>query len=96
MWSVVTNSGWVEKADWFKLREVSVSYRIPDTWLGRAGLRDTSLRLSGRNLYLWKPHWTGPDPEVKYGGNSGDLDIGYDFNTMPIPRRFTLSIRTTW
>jgi hypothetical protein len=33
---------------------------------------------------------------VKYGGNSGDLDIGYDFNTMPIPRRFTISVRTAW
>ena len=96
MWSVVTNSGWVEKADWMKLREVSLSYRLPDAWLARSGLRDTSLRLSGRNLYLWAPHWTGPDPEVKYGGNSGDLDIGYDFNTMPHPRRFTLAIRTGW
>jgi hypothetical protein len=96
MWSVVTNSGWVEKADWLKLREVSLSYRVPDAWVARSGLRDTTLRFSGRNLYLWAPHWTGPDPEVKYGGNSGDLDLGYDFNTMPIPRRFTLAIRTGW
>jgi TonB-dependent SusC/RagA subfamily outer membrane receptor len=96
MWNVVTNSGWVEKADWLKLREVSLSYRVPDAWVSRTGLRDTSIRLSGRNLALWAPHWTGPDPEVKYGGNSGDLDIGYDFNTMPLTRRFSLAIRTGW
>lgn len=96
MWNVITNSGWVEKADWFKLREVSLTYRLPNDWLSAARLRDTSIRISGRNLLLWAPHWTGPDPEVKYGGNSGDLDIGYDFNTMPIPRRFTISVRTSW
>jgi TonB-dependent SusC/RagA subfamily outer membrane receptor len=96
MWNVITNSGWVEKADWFKLRELSLNYRLPDAWVAPARLRDTNIRISGRNLYLWAPHWTGPDPEVKYGGNSGDLDIGYDFNTMPIPRRFTISIRTAW
>jgi TonB-dependent SusC/RagA subfamily outer membrane receptor len=96
MWQVVTNSGWVEKADWLKLREVSLTYRVPNSFVDKIGLRDTSIRLSGRNLALYAPHWTGPDPEVKYGGNSGDLNIGYDFNTLPIPRRFTLSIRTGW
>lgn len=95
MWNVVTNSGWVEKADWLKLREISVSYRLPDAWVSPVRLRDTSIRLAGRNLALWAPHWTGPDPEVKYGGHS-DLDIGYDFNTMPIPRRFMVSVRTGW
>jgi hypothetical protein len=69
---------------------------VPNSLVDKIGLRDTSIRLSGRNLALYAPHWTGPDPEVKYGGNSGDLNIGYDFNTMPIPRRFTLSIRTGW
>jgi hypothetical protein len=96
MWNVITNSGWVEKADWLKIREVSLTYQLPDSWVAPARLRDTSIRLSGRNLYLWAPHWSGPDPEVKYGGNEGDLNIGYDFNTMPIPRRFTVSIRTGW
>jgi hypothetical protein len=96
MWNVVTNSGWVEKADWFKLRELAVTYRVPNSLAAHLRLRDTSIRFSGRNLYLYAPDWTGPDPEVKYGGNSGDLDIGYDFNTMPIPRRFTLSVRTGW
>jgi hypothetical protein len=75
---------------------VSVSYRLPDSWLARSGLRETTVRLSGRNLYLWAPDWTGPDPEVKYGGNENDLNIGYDFNTMPLTRRFTLSVRTSW
>ncbi len=96
MWQAVTNSGFVEDADWLKLRELWLTYELPDAWLGRYGLRDTSIRLSGRNLALWAPHWSGPDPEVKYGGNQGDLDIGYDFNTMPIARRFTLSVRTAW
>jgi hypothetical protein len=96
MWSVLGNDGWVEKADWFKIRDVSVSYRLPDSWLARSGLRETTVRLSGRNLYLWAPDWTGPDPEVKYGGNENDLNIGYDFNTMPLTRRFTLSVRTSW
>ena len=96
MWRAVTNSGFVEEADWLKLRELWLTYQLPESWVSRYGLRDTSLRVSGRNLLVWAPDWTGPDPEVKYGGNEGDLNIGYDFNTMPIARRFTLSVRTAW
>lgn len=95
LWNVVSNAGWVEQADWFKVRDVSLTYRLPDAWISRVRLRDTNIRLSVRNVYMWAPHWTNPDPEVKYGGHD-DLDIGYDFNTMPFPRRFMLSVRTSW
>src|SRR5690606_2888615 len=50
MWQVIGDGGWVEKADWAKLREVSLSYRMPDEWFARMGLRDTTVRLSARNL----------------------------------------------
>lgn len=96
LWQVVGDGGFVEKADWLKLREVSVAYRLPEAWLGRFGFRDTNIRVSARNLGLWAPDWSGPDPEVKYGGSAGDLNIGYDFNTMPIPRRISISLRTGW
>lgn len=93
LWQVVGNSGWVERADFLKLREVSLSYQLPDRWMSPFRMRSSSVRISGRNLLTHAPHWTGPDPEVNTQGHS-DLARGVDFNTMPSARRWSLAFRT--
>lgn len=95
LWEAIGNTGWVERADFLKLREISLSYQLPDRFLSRFGLARTSIRIAGRNLYTYAPHWTGPDPEVNYQGHS-DLARGLDFNTMPPARRFSIAFRTTF
>jgi len=53
----------VYDAGFVKLRELAVSYRIPERWLGTTGLRNARVSLVGRDLFLWtdNPHF---DPEV--------------------------------
>lgn len=53
----------VYDAGFVKLRELAVSYRIPQRWLGATGLTNARLSLVGRDLFLWtdNPHF---DPEV--------------------------------
>src|SRR6185369_15686817 len=51
---------WASKTDYFKLRSVSVSWTVPERLLPRA--RNTSLTLSGRNLFKWTK-FDGADPE---------------------------------
>lgn len=49
-------------ATFAKLREVSASITLPESWVARVGASRGSLRISGRNLYTWSD-WPLADPE---------------------------------
>jgi len=78
---------WIEKGDFAKLREISVSYMI----IPKAGkIRNIRLSLSGRNL-LSIDNYSGYDPEVNAAGQSTAVR-GFDFVEVPIPRTFALGL----
>ena len=54
----------IHDASFAKLREVSVTYQLPDRLMNRVKVGRTSLTLSGRNLHTWTK-WTSLDPESR-------------------------------
>ena len=82
---------YIEDASYVKLREVSVTWRVPPTLLSRAPgrVRDASLSLSGRNLVTWTDY-TGLDPEVSNFG-SQQIARGVDVAPFPPSRSFWLT-----
>jgi TonB-linked SusC/RagA family outer membrane protein len=54
---------YIEDASFWKLREASVELMIPDAWMGRFGVNNSSLVITGRNLATWTDY-TGLDPEL--------------------------------
>jgi TonB-linked SusC/RagA family outer membrane protein len=56
-------AGYVERGDYTKLRELSLTLIMPKAWGRRVGAGDVRLTLSGRNLKTWTAY-TGLDPEV--------------------------------
>jgi TonB-linked SusC/RagA family outer membrane protein len=71
------NTGFFEKADYTRLRELSLTFRAPDQWAQRLRTRTLSATLSGQNLGLWTDY-TGLDPESTYG----QTDVPNDFLTQ--------------
>ncbi len=55
--------GYYQDGSFTRLREVSVTFSIPDGIARRLRTRTLSVTLAGRNLALWTKY-TGPDPEV--------------------------------
>ena len=91
----VVAANYIEKATFFKLREVSVSYEMPTNvvrsiWGAFSGGRVT---LSGRNLLTATPY-TGLDPEVS---NFGNQAIARNIDVAPFPPSrsffFTIDLR---
>jgi len=83
---------YVEDGSFVKLREVSLSYRVPDALVQRAlrgQLRTAGISLSGRNL-LMKSAYNGVDPEVSNFGNQA-LNRNVDVAPFPPSRSFFLS-----
>jgi TonB-dependent SusC/RagA subfamily outer membrane receptor len=92
--NAIGSAVFTEDADYLALREVGVTFQIPERWSAHASLKRTSLRLSGRNLYLWTK-FPGVDPQVNQRGN---VSVGgsSDFDSQPIPRIFLLTLRTSF
>ena len=95
-----TQSYYLEKADFMKLREVSVSYTVPRRYTQRAGVDGLALTLTGRNLATWTDY-TGLDPEVSgYGANQQRTNpssfIRADAYPMPQTRRMAFSVNVTF
>ena len=83
---------YIEKADFTKLREVSVTYTVPRSLLsrlGRSGPSGASISFSGRNLALWSDY-SGIDPETNSYGGRNFLRV--DAWATPNPRRFVGSV----
>ncbi len=63
-------NGSVTDNTWVMLREITVSYRLPQTLLNRIRVKDASLRFTGRNIvYLYNGLNAGQNPESINGNN---------------------------
>lgn len=82
---------WVEPMDFFRLRYVTVSYRLP-TRLVR-GMEGATLTLAGRNLF-YSSDYSGLDPE---SADQSDSQVGRrEYYVLPQLRSFSISLRTSW
>jgi len=80
---------WTEPADFFKIRNLSVSYRVPDKWLP-GQVRSLTVRASGRNLWTFTDY-PGLDPESYEDGATGGALYRQEYYNLPPLRTFILS-----
>ncbi len=75
----------IAKGDFIRMKEISLSYDFPKTWLSLFNISDASLKLQATNLFLIyaDSKLNGQDPEFfRSGGVSA-----------PMPKQFTLTLR---
>ncbi|WP_158607370.1 TonB-dependent receptor domain-containing protein [Rhodohalobacter sp. SW132] len=90
--SDLTQGDFVFPSDFWKLRELSVTYRVPSDLVSRAGLRNAALTFSGRNLWR-SQEYEGLEAEANYRGDLSDSAIRKQiFFDTPIPRQFIVGI----
>jgi TonB-linked SusC/RagA family outer membrane protein len=69
--------GYATNASFTRLKDITLSYTLPQRWLDKAHLGGVTVYASGRNLYTWTK-WIGWDPENNYSGRgSGDWTNNY-------------------
>jgi len=79
-----------------KLREVSLSYRLPQKWASKIGSSNLSLTVYGRNFLLWTPE-SNPyiDPEASNLGNDLTSQLG-EFRTAPTSKNFGVALKASF
>ena len=79
----------VMPADFWKLREVTLSYDVPREFMGGFGFRSGMIYFTGRNLWRSLDTWS-MEAEANYSTN--DLS-NQDYFITPVPKQFTLGVR---
>jgi TonB-linked SusC/RagA family outer membrane protein len=73
----------IQRADFAKLRELSLSYTIPERFLTRANVRSATVSIAGRNLATWTKY-DGLEPEAMFLGGSRGGNFGMiEQTTLP-------------
>ena len=80
-----------------RLRDVSLSYNLPEKWLAKTPFGNVSISANGSNLWYYAPNFPKYmhfDPETNGLGVSNGK--GLEFITGPSARRLGVSVRVTF
>jgi hypothetical protein len=84
-------SAFIYDGDWFKWRELSLRYEMPDAMAAALRADRGTLYASGRNLWIWSANDL-IDPELN-GLSGGGLALGGESSiTASSPRRFRFGV----
>ena len=60
----------IVKADYIKLRDITLYYSLPKRWINKARLENVTVKAQAQNLWWWAANDSGIDPEA-YSYSSG-------------------------
>ncbi|MEO8192693.1 MAG: SusC/RagA family TonB-linked outer membrane protein [Gemmatimonadales bacterium] len=79
----------IQKADFVKLRDLSLSYDLPQMMIAKFADRAT-ITAAGHNLKIWTKYG-GADPEINFNGGESTFNRN-DSWTVPMTKRYSLSL----
>jgi TonB-dependent starch-binding outer membrane protein SusC len=77
-------SRFVEDGSYLRLKNLSIGYTLPSSWINRLGMSSARVYVSGQNLLTFT-NYSGMDPEVNATASTATTQ-GVDFYAMPQPR----------
>jgi TonB-linked SusC/RagA family outer membrane protein len=84
-----TPEPYIYDASYIKLRELTLSYRIPPKLLKKFVIKDISISLFGRNLWVIHSNLKNVDPESNYNNGNGQ---GFEYGSLPTRRTYGFGI----
>ncbi|MBE7176695.1 MAG: SusC/RagA family TonB-linked outer membrane protein [Mucilaginibacter polytrichastri] len=85
----------IQDGTYLKLRNVSLGYTLNPKFLVKTPFKAANFSVTGRNLWIYSPHFTGADPEVSSFGSSNGSQGIYSFST-PTSRSFNFALKLTF
>lgn len=86
------SSRFYEKGDYLALRELTLSYSLPKSWIKKAFMNEASVYVTGQNLF-YITGYTGTSPEASVNPN---LVMGVDQGRYPMPRTVLFGLSVTF
>jgi TonB-dependent starch-binding outer membrane protein SusC len=89
----INSSRWVYNASYMKLRNISLTYHIPQSVVSRWRLSGLEVYVSGQNLFCITK-FPGYDPEVQ--NVTGTFTAGLENGVIPVPKSYTFGLRANF
>lgn len=86
-----TSSRYIEKGDYIRLRNVTLSYSLPTSWLSKLNIGSANLSLSADNMFTFTD-FSGMDPDVGLNVEAFSLP-GLSYLKYPISKQVSLGLR---
>lgn len=83
---IQSDSRWVENSSFLRLKNLTIAYSLPKTWMDAVKMKDVTLHFTGRNLLTFTS-FNGVDPE--YEGNAVQM-------MYPNTRQFEFGLEVTF
>jgi TonB-linked SusC/RagA family outer membrane protein len=85
---------YIESGTYVRVRDISLSYQAPDSWIQAVGARSLRLAFQARNPFQFTNYWSF-DPEYNNFGAT-NLNRFIDLAPFPSARQFYLSVDVGW
>lgn len=82
---------YVEDGSYVRVKNVSLSYRVPARWASKAAMKSLRISANVQNL-LTITHYKGYDPEIGMRDYGGPLIVGLDDGRYPNVRMYSFSL----
>jgi len=90
----VPSSVWIEDGSFVKLKNLSIGYTLPSSFLNRYSISKFRVYVSAQNLFTITSY-SGLDPEIGMQGGSATQN-GVDNGTYPSSKYFTVGLNVTF
>lgn len=92
---IIPDGRHIVDASYVRLREASLSYRLPRSLINRTPFGELTVGIFGNNLALWTAKENKyADPEVNSGGAGNEQ--GFDFTAQPSIRNYGFNLRVSF
>ena len=92
----VVNSEFIEDASYLRLNTATIGYTLPQNWTKKIGVSNLRIYATGNNLFCLTGY-SGLDPDVTTSSATGGFPTpGYDLNSYPKSRSFTVGANITF
>jgi hypothetical protein len=86
------SSRFLSDGSYLRLKNVTLAYTLPAKWLGRSGIRDARIYVTGTNILTFT-NYDGWDPEVTTDFLASNTVYGVDFYAAPQPKTYVAGVR---
>ena len=78
-----TTNRWIEKGDYFRIKDITLSYQLPQSLLNKVGLKSTRVYASGLNVYTFH--------DVNFWDPERGID-GLGYGIYPVSKSFIVGV----
>jgi TonB-linked SusC/RagA family outer membrane protein len=89
------SSYFLEDGSYLRLRNIQLTYSIPNNWMKKVGISGAQIYIQGQNI-LTLTKYTGLDPDINLrtsGNDNQDIHMGIDEGAYPVAKSYLLGVR---